>query len=80
LFGQGINGREYICLTDMASDAEGRLDKYLEAAKTQEFLSELQNSPGFGGVQLIDTKQGRNGGTWAVGEVAQHFAMWLAYM
>lgn len=61
------DGKVWSCLNDMAQITGKRLDKYLALDSTKELVSYL-------GSASIQSKKGRNGGTWAVQEIFLDFA------
>ncbi|SIO39393.1 KilA-N domain-containing protein [Burkholderia sp. GAS332] len=64
--------------TEAAEKRGKRLDKYMKADGTEEYIAVLMedpNTPTRG--DLIKTKRGNNGGTWLHPDLAVHFARWL---
>lgn len=47
------------------------------SADTAEYIEALNQIPGFGGLDLIQTKRGNGGGTWGHPKLAVFFATWL---
>jgi hypothetical protein len=62
--------------TEMAKPFDKRPAKWLELPSTTEFLSQLQTIRKSD--SLIQTLEGRGGGTWMHEDVAIEFARWLS--
>ena len=80
--GKTKKGRELISLTHMAKDHGTKLvADYLRLESTKEYLQEVESDMGIPISELIQVVRGglpENQGTWAVGVIAQHFAIWLS--
>lgn len=77
--GQTINqrGDGFINLTQMCQANGKRLDKFMKAIKTQEYIKALENSHQMG---VVDTKEGNaiDSGTWGHPSLAINLARWIS--
>ncbi len=72
-----FTGEAWFNATEAAEKRGKRLDKYMKAEGTEEYITALMedpNTPTRG--DLIKTKRGNNGGTWMHPSLAVHFARW----
>lgn len=65
----------YLCLTDMASAYNKRANNWLKSDDTVEYLRELESVTNIS--NLIETVEGKGGGTWGHPKVAIRFAQWV---
>jgi hypothetical protein len=75
--GQVIQKREdgFINLTQMCQANGKRLDHFLKANKTKDYIESLSNSLQTG---VVDTKEGINGGTWGHPSLSINLARWIS--
>lgn len=72
----------YFNMTVAAKHFGKRLDHFFANEETNEYICQLDElldlkSPEFRVFGLVDTRRGRNGGTWAHPKLAVFFARWL---
>lgn len=63
----------YVNLNQMANAAGKRIDNWLRLHSTKGLIDELESDRD---IPLLETIEGRSGGTWAHPEIAVHFAQW----
>lgn len=75
--GQTITQRQdgYINLTQMCQVNGKKLDNFMKTTKTQDYVTALSNSMQ---MEVVDTKQGQNGGTWGHPSLAINLARWIS--
>lgn len=79
-----FNANDLLDLYNQSAETQKRMQKYLETRGTKEtmaaILSEIQNSPKLGEFEngVIETKRGKNGGTWMHPYLFIDFGMWLS--
>lgn len=75
--GQTITQRDdgYINLTQMCQVNGKKLDNFMKTTKTQDYVTALSNSMQ---MEVVDTKQGQNGGTWGHPSLAINLARWIS--
>lgn len=62
-------------MTKAAKAFDRRIDKFWEAQETKDYMAALLNTLKTG--DLVETKRGNQGGTWAHPKLAVFFARWL---
>jgi hypothetical protein len=68
----------YINATQMCKAGGKRLDNWLRLDHTKEFISKYSNSLISEEVKIVDTIQGKNGGTWIHPDLAVQLAQWIS--
>jgi hypothetical protein len=68
----------YIHATDMCKVGKKRWVLYKDNKTTQEFIKELSETVGIPTVKLIESTEGRNGGTWVHPHIAINLAQWVS--
>jgi hypothetical protein len=68
----------YIHATDMCKVGKKRWNDYYTNKRNKEFFEELSSTVGIPTVKLIESMEGRNGGTWVHPRIATHLAMWIS--
>lgn len=74
---QRIDG--FVNLTQMAKAHDCRVSDFLDVPRTIGYIAALAKDLGKLPSDLVVTKEGRNGGTWAHPEIAIKMAQWLSY-
>lgn len=67
------DGKVWGCLTDMVKSTGKRIDNYLTMEGTTELVKILQEQKQS---EVLQTRKGRTGGTWAVEEIVLDFGYW----